>query len=61
MSEKFWMWLAASAFGVVMLVALVYALLITSECERQGGVMVRSMAASGWSCVQIPMRPDAPR
>lgn len=61
MSEKFWLWVAGSAFGVVILAALIYALLITWDCEDQGGVMVRSMAASGWSCVQTPMRPDAPR
>jgi len=61
MSDKFWLWLAAVVFGAVMLLALLYALAITRDCERQGGVMVRSFSASGWSCVQFPIRRDAPR
>ena len=47
--------------SAVMLLALLYALSITRDCERQGGVMVRSFSASGWSCVHFPIRRDAPR
>lgn len=61
MSDRFWLWTAAAAFAAVILGALVYAVAVTRDCERRGGTMVRSFSAWGWSCVQLPVRPDAPR
>lgn len=55
MGEKFWLWVAAAAFAGVILVAFFYALGRVRECEREGGVMVRSFSLSGWSCVH-PMQ-----
>jgi hypothetical protein len=61
MSEKFWLWTTAAVFAAVILGVLLYAVSITRSCEAQGGTMVRTLTASGWSCVQFPMRRDAPR
>jgi hypothetical protein len=51
-SEKFWLWAAAAGFAGVILIAVLYALAITRDCERRGGEMVRSFGLSGWACVQ---------
>lgn len=56
MSDRFWLWTAAAVFTAVILGALAYAVTVTRECERQGGTVVRSFAASGWSCVQPAIR-----
>lgn len=61
MSDRFWLWTATAAFAAVMLGALVYAVAVKRDCERQGGTMMRSFSASGWSCVQVSGRGDAPR
>lgn len=61
MSDRFWLWTATAAFAAVILGAVVYAVAVARDCERQGGTMVRSFSASGWSCVQVPARADAPR
>jgi hypothetical protein len=61
MGERFWLWAAGAAFALLMLIALVYALGRVRECEQQGGTMVRSFSASGWSCVTGPQQADAPR
>jgi hypothetical protein len=61
MGDRFWLWVAGAAFAAAILVALVYALAVTRECERDGGVMVRSFSPSGWSCVAGPQQPPAPR
>lgn len=61
MGEKFWLWAAGAAFAGVMIAAFVYALVMVRDCERQGGVMVRSFSASGWSCVTGPQAAPAPR
>lgn len=61
MSDRFWLWTATAAFTAVILGALAYAVTVTRDCERQGGTMVRSFAASGWSCVQVPLREEPPR
>ncbi|HWI83009.1 hypothetical protein [Ramlibacter sp.] len=60
MSERFWLWAAAGGFAAVILAVAAYAMVVSRQCERQGGVMVRSFAASGWTCVQ-PLAPAAPR
>jgi len=54
MSDRFWLWTAAAAFAMVILGALLYAVVVTRDCERQGGMMVRSFSAWGWSCVPAP-------
>lgn len=61
MSDRFWLWTATAAFAAVILGAVVYAVAVARDCERQGGTMVRSFSASGWSCVQVPASADAPR
>lgn len=61
MSDRFWLWTAAAAFAVVILGSLVYAVVVTRECERQGGTMVRSFSAWGWSCVRAPAPGQASR
>jgi hypothetical protein len=60
MGERFWLWAAGAAFAAAILVAFVYALALVRECERDGGTMVRSFSASGWSCVNGPQQADAP-
>jgi hypothetical protein len=55
MGEKFWLWAAAAGFAGLILIAVIYTLAITRDCERRGGEMVRSFSLSGWSCVQ-PLR-----
>jgi hypothetical protein len=54
MRERFWLWVAGAAFAAAILVALGYALTLARDCERAGGVMVRSFSMSGWSCVSGP-------
>lgn len=61
MSDRFWLWTATAVFAAVILGSLVYALALTRDCERQGGTMVRSFSALGWSCVQAPAGGAAPR
>ena len=61
MSDRFWLWTATAVFTAVILGALAYAVAVTRECEREGGTMVRSFAASGWSCVQAATRVESPR
>ena len=61
MSDRFWLWTATAAFAAVILGAVVYAVAVARDCERQGGTMVRSFSASGWSCVPVPASADAPR
>lgn len=61
MSEKFWLWASAIAFAALIVGVLVYARSITIACEERGGTMVRTLTVSGWSCVQFPLRRDAPR
>jgi hypothetical protein len=61
MSEKFWLWATAVAFAALILGVLVYTVVVTRDCERRGGAMVRTLTVSGWSCVQFPIRRDAPR
>lgn len=58
MSDRFWLWTATAAFAAVILGSLVYAVTVARECERQGGTMVRSFSAWGWSCV--PAQPPGP-
>jgi hypothetical protein len=61
MRDRFWLWVAGAAFAATILVALGYALVVAHDCERVGGVMVRSFSASGWSCVDGPQQPPAQR
>lgn len=60
MGEKFWLWTAAAVFAAVILGTLVYTVAITRDCERQGGTVVKSFSASGWSCVHFPLRGAPP-
>lgn len=61
MSDKFWLWATAIAFAALMLGVMFYARARTADCEARGGTMVRTLTLSGWSCVQVPVRAEAPR
>ncbi|NKE65498.1 hypothetical protein RAMLITH_06655 [Ramlibacter sp. RBP-2] len=61
MSDRFWLWTATAVFTAVILGALAHAVAVARDCERQGGTMVRSFSAWGWSCVRTPAPAQPPR
>lgn len=61
MSDRFWLWTATAVFAAVILGSVVHAVAVARDCERQGGTMVRSFSAWGWSCVQSTAPADSPR